>query len=314
MDKIIEVKDLKKSYGNFLAVKGISFDVVKGSLFAFLGTNGAGKSTTIDILSTLNSYDSGEVKIAGFDLKTQSNQIKSKIGVVFQDSVLDGNLTVKENLKIKAGLYYKSSKQAKIELQNVIETCDISNIWKKKYKALSGGQKRRVDIARALICKPEILFLDEPTTGLDPQTRKAIWNTIKKLQIDYNTTIFLTTHYMEEAAQADFITIIDAGQIIAQGTPFELKAKYTSEHIQIKPLNTVDAKDIILDYLTKNDYEFIIQNDYIDVKISDTKKAMSILIPIMYAIDSYQVLYGSMDDVFLNITGKELDSNETTTN
>ncbi|AZG68775.1 ABC transporter ATP-binding protein [Mycoplasma struthionis] len=305
MENIIEVKELRKSYGNFEAVKGISFTVKKGSLFAFLGTNGAGKSTTIDILCTLNKFNSGEVKISGIDLKTNVFEIKNKIGVVFQDSLLDKNLTIYDNLLIRAGFYYKNKKDIKAALDRVIENVSIKDILKKKYGSLSGGQRRKVDIARALINNPEILFLDEPTTGLDPQNRKHIWEIIKNLQSQNNMTIFLTTHYMEEAEKVDDVVIIDHGQIIATGTPFELRKKYSSEHIKIK--YPKEFEENLKIYFDQHKLEYEIKADYFDVNINSTKDSLTLLKPIENYIDSFEVLYGTMDDVFLNITGRMIE-------
>ena len=226
MNEIIKVSSLKKSYGNVKAVKGINFSVEKGSLFAFLGPNGAGKSTTIDILCTLNKFDDGRISIAGYDLQHESNEIRNRIGVVFQDNLMDKKLTVKENLMIRAGFYYNSKIKRKLAVSEATKYSEIEGFLHRDYGTLSGGQRRRVDIARALLNTPKILFLDEPTTGLDPQTRKHIWETVERLQKENNMTIFLTTHYMEEAAKADYVVVMDDGLIVAQGTPYELKEKY----------------------------------------------------------------------------------------
>ncbi|MDD3713041.1 MAG: ATP-binding cassette domain-containing protein, partial [Candidatus Izemoplasmatales bacterium] len=219
MEKIINVENLSKNYGEVKAVKGIDFYVEKGSLFAFLGPNGAGKTTTINILSTLISMDSGKVEINGIKLGEHEDLIRSSIGIVFQEGVLDPLLTIKENLEVRGSFYGISKDKLKERIESALEIAGITNIANRRYGILSGGQKRRADIARALINSPKILFLDEPTTGLDPQTRKNVWNTIMYLKNNENMTVFLTTHYMEEAEKADYVVIIDNGQIAAKGTP-----------------------------------------------------------------------------------------------
>ena len=304
MNDIITVSSLEKSFGKVKAVKGIDFSVKKGTLFAFLGPNGAGKSTTIDILCTLTKYDGGNVIIAGFDLKYDADKIRNSIGVVFQDSLMDKKLTVRENLMIRAGFYHKTKSQRKIAVQKAAKYTEIEEFIDRDYGTLSGGQRRRVDIARALLNTPKILFLDEPTTGLDPQTRKHIWQTVERLQTENEMTIFLTTHYMEEAAKADYVVVMDDGLIVAQGTPYQLKEQYSFEHIKIKVKE--DKENILKEYLDKKNLEWNTIAGFIDVKIKSTIDSLSILHPISDIIESFEVLYGTMDDVFLNITGKEL--------
>lgn len=304
MSDIITVSSLKKSFGKVKAVKGTEFSVKKGSLFAFLGPNGAGKSTTIDILCTLTKYDDGDVTIAGFDLDHDADKIRNSIGVVFQDNLMDKILTVRENLMIRAGFYHKTKAKRKMVVEEAARYCKIEEFMDREYGILSGGQRRRVDIARALLNTPEILFLDEPTTGLDPQTRKHIWETVKRLQDENDMTIFLTTHYMEEAAKADYVVVMDDGLIVAQGTPYELKEKYSYEHIKIKAKKNKEA--IVKEYLEQKKLEWIATSDFIDVKIKSTIDSLSILQPITDNVEGFEVLFGTMDDVFLNITGKEL--------
>lgn len=304
MSDIITVSSLKKSFGKVKAVKGIDFSVEKGSLFAFLGPNGAGKSTTIDILCTLNKYDDGDITIAGFDMEHEADKIRRSIGVVFQDNLMDKKLTVKENLMIRAGFYYKTKAKRRAAVNEAAKYSEIEEFIDRNYGTLSGGQRRRVDIARALLNTPKILFLDEPTTGLDPQTRKHIWETVERLQKENGMTIFLTTHYMEEAAKADYVVVMDDGFIVAQGTPYELKEKYSFEHIEIKA--KANAEDTVKEYLNQRNLEWTATADFIDVKIKSTLDSLSILQPIANIIESFEVLYGTMDDVFLNITGKEL--------
>ena len=304
MSDIITVSSLKKSFGKVNAVKGIDFTVRKGSLFAFLGPNGAGKSTTIDILCTLTKLDAGKIKIAGWDLERDADKIRRSIGVVFQDNLMDKKLTVRENLMIRAGFYHHSKAKRKTAVEEAARYSEIEDFIDRDYGTLSGGQRRRVDIARALLNTPKILFLDEPTTGLDPQTRKHIWETVERLQKENDMTIFLTTHYMEEAAKADYVVVMDSGLIVAQGTPFELKEKYSFEHIKIK--SKLNEEETLKDYLDDKKLEWTAISDYIDVKIRSTLESISILRPITDIIESFEVLHGTMDDVFLNITGKEL--------
>lgn len=302
MEKIIEVKNLKINYGKFAAVKDISFYVEQGKLFSFLGPNGAGKSTTIDTLCTLMKPSSGKVTIGGFDLQIDSQAIRQIIGVVFQDNVLDDLLTVRENLFIRAGLYKNDKATIKKAVEQAVSVTELDEFIDKPYGKLSGGQRRRADIARALINTPQILFLDEPTTGLDPQTRKSVWNTIRQLQIKTGMTIFLTTHYMEEAAESDYVIVIDHGEIAAKGTPTELKTRFASDTLRMSALDEAALRQIMDDL--KLDYTTI-AGEYI-VCLADTIEAIPILEKCQSCIRGFQVLQGTMDDAFIGITGKEL--------
>ncbi len=304
MSDIITVSSLVKSFGKVQAVKGVDFSVEEGILFAFLGPNGAGKSTTIDMLCTLTTCDSGKVNIAGYDLEKEAEKIRNSIGVVFQDNLMDKNLTARENLMIRAGFYHKSKTDRKNAVENAAKYAEIEEFMDRKYGTLSGGQRRRVDIARALLNTPRILFLDEPTTGLDPQTRKHIWETVERLQKENKMTIFLTTHYMEEAAKADYIVIIDDGRIVAQGTPYEMKEQYSYEHIRIKAKKGQEKS--LQKYLDERKAKWEAMTDFVDVRIASTLDALPLLQPVTDMVESFEVLYGTMDDVFLNITGKEL--------
>lgn len=303
MEKIIEVSNLKKSYGDVQAVKGISFDVEKGSLFAFLGINGAGKSTTIDMIATMLKPDSGEVKVGGHVLGMEDDAIRHEIGIVFQDSLLDPLLTVRENLMIRGSFYGMSKSEVKASVDKVTETVGLEEFINRRYGKLSGGQRRRADIARALINTPKILFLDEPTTGLDPQTRKSVWNTITSLREKSGMTVFLTTHYMEEAAQADYVTIMSKGEIIAQGTPIELKERYSSDMLKMKYADKAELeaklKELGADYI--EDVETI------NVKLDDTMQAIPIIEACKDLFVNFEVVNGTMDDAFLNATGTNLE-------
>ena len=299
MKKIIKVNNLVKNYGNFEAVKKISFDVIEGSLFAFLGPNGAGKSTTIDVLATLITKNDGDVTINDWKLGKDDSEIRNNIGVVFQNSVLDDLLTVKENLQVRGSFYGLKGKvlEERIKEASLITQCD--EFLNRYYGKLSGGQKRRADIARALINQPKILFLDEPTTGLDPKTRISVWKTIKEMQEKFKMTVFLTTHYMEEAANADKITIINKGEIIDEGSPYELKQKYTKDILKLhQPVKEVDK------YLSENSIDYLLDKNTIIVEMESANATIKILADLKKYISSFEVIHGNMDDVFLNIIGK----------
>lgn len=302
MENIIEVKNLHKSYKDIKAIKGISFYVEKGSLFAFLGPNGAGKSTTINILSTLIHMDSGEVIINDNLLGIDDNNIRKSIGIVFQDGVLDPLLTVWENIETRGKFYGITKKILKSRIENALEITGISELANRRYDTLSGGQKRRTDIARALVNRPKILFLDEPTTGLDPQTRKHVWDTVKQLQEKENMTVFLTTHYMEEAEGADYVVIIDEGEIAAKGTPTELKNIFSKDLLRIKPKDNQQLEQVF----KKEKVEFIKKNDLYLVKLENTKESIPLINLINENIESFEVLNGTMDDAFIEVTGKEI--------
>ncbi|WP_426349079.1 ATP-binding cassette domain-containing protein [Alloiococcus sp. CFN-8] len=302
MSKILQVNNLVKSYGKVQAVRGISFFAEEGKLFAFLGPNGAGKSTTIDILCTLLKPDGGEVIIDGKTLGSGDDEIRREIGVVFQDGVLDNLLTVRENLVTRGRLYGLNSKALAKAIKGAAEAAEVMDFIDRPYGKLSGGQRRRADIARALVNTPKILFLDEPTTGLDPQTKVSVWETIRRLQTDQGMTVFLTTHYMEEAAEADYITIIDHGKIAAKGTPYELRNEYSSDLIKIKPVDALKVEEL----LKKQGISYIHKSGILEGKLGSSKEAISILSQGEAFIESFEVIHGTMNDVFINITGKEI--------
>ena len=299
-NKIIEVRQLQKSYKDVKAVNKIDFYVEEGELFAFLGLNCVGKSTTIDMFCTFLKPDRGSIKINNYEVGKDDEKIKSLVGVVFQESVLDELLTVKENLITRSKLYNMSKDEFNKNLEEIADITGIREIINRQYRKLSGGQRRRVDIARALINKPKILFLDEPTTGLDPKTRKNVWDMIRTLQKDNNMTVFLTTHYMEEASKADYIVVMDKGVIAAKGTTDELKEKYAKDKMII--YFDDEKSDFIENYLKENNYEFFIQNNDITIEINTTLDSIKIIDDCRIYINSFEVIKGSMDDVFLNIT------------
>lgn len=293
--KSIEVHHLKKSYGDHLAVKGIDFSVEAGELFAFLGANGAGKSTTINILCMLLEADDGEVVIDGYDLKKHREVLKGRMGVVFQNGVLDDALTVEENLYVRASLYGLKKTKLKSIVRETITEMGLQDYADRRYGTLSGGQKRRTDIARALISRPRILFLDEPTAGLDPQAKREIWKKILTLKQEKQMTVFLTTHDMEEAMQADHIVIMDQGQIKAEGTPFVLRQQYTKDRLTIIP----KRQDWVLDIPHTVDRGALV------VELTCTLDAISILNRYQDEIADFEVTKGKLDDVLVRIIGKE---------
>ncbi len=302
MDKIIQIENLSKAYGDVQAVKGISFFVEKGKLFAFLGPNGAGKSTTIDIICTFLQPNAGTVRVNGYTLGKQDDLIRQSIGVVFQDGLLDSLLTVEENLYVRGSLYGLTGKALKEAVAYAITAVGIEPIAKRRYGKLSGGQRQRADIARALITKPQILFLDEPTTGLDPHTRRAVWDTIQTLQKSTGMTVFLTTHYMEEADSADYVIVIDNGQIAAKGTPTDLCQRYAQDKLL---LNCADM-DKVKAYLTQQGIGFTQVADNLIVPIRESFESLPIIDGCREHLHGFEVTVGSMDDAFLGITGKEL--------
>lgn len=299
MEKAIIVKGLKKSYKDVQAVKGISFDVDEGSLFAFLGVNGAGKSTTINILCTLLDADEGDVSICGLNLKTEAAAIRSRIGVVFQGSALDARLSVRENLSTRASFYGLSGEAKKKRLGELEELLELGDIMSRPYGKLSGGQRRRVDVARGLINSPRILFLDEPTTGLDPQTRRTVWKIVDRLRKSLKMTVFLTTHYMEEADGADKVVILDEGRVVAEGTPVELKNKYSNDCVKLY----APASDTIEERLDKMRFER--DNGCYKIYVADSAAARDFILKNSDILKDFEFVKGNMDDVFLNVTGKK---------
>lgn len=304
MRNIIEIEHLSKSFGEIKAVQDISFKVKEGELFAFLGVNGAGKSTTISIICSQLKKDAGAVTIDGYTLDGDGDidKIKNELGVVFQDSVLDKALSVRDNLQSRAALYGITGDAFKKRLAELSELLEFGDLLKRPVGKLSGGQRRRIDIARALLNQPKILILDEPTTGLDPQTRKTLWDVISTLREEKNMTVFLTTHYMEEAADADYVVILDSGKISAQGTPLELKNTYTGDFITIYGISEEQVQAL------GRPYEGI--RDAYRVSVSNTSAATELIIKHADIFKDYEITKGKMDDVFLAVTGKKLNGGE----
>lgn len=297
MAEILSVKHLSKSFGQLKAVDDLSFNVESGKLFAFLGQNGAGKSTTINMLIGTLERDGGEIVYAGDQTFTQ---FKEKIGVVFQNNILDNFLTVEENIKLYGRLYAENNERIKNRYEELAKLFEFKEFEKKKFKTLSGGQKRRVEVARALFNTPEILFLDEPTTGLDPKTRIDVWRVINKIRRDTGMTVFLTTHYMEETADAVEVVIIHNGKKIAEGTPSLLKEKYSADKIKIVPKNEEKFVSLLGDMpYTKiaDQFEFLSKNADEEIEFLSKMKDQ---------IKLFEVVKGSMDDVFLNAVGQTI--------
>ena len=298
MDNIIEIKNLYKSFGEIKAVNDLSFKVKAGELFAFLGENGAGKSTTISILCGYLQKDAGEVVIDGENLDQALSSVKTKLGVVVQNSVLDKPMTVYDNLKSRASLYGIFGEEFEKRVEELSALLDLKDLLKRTVGKLSGGQRRRIDIARALLHKPKILVLDEPTTGLDPQTRKSVWSVVEKLRKDENMTVFLTTHYMEEAAEADYIVILDHGQIAAEGTPLQLKNAYARDYVTIYGVPKAEIERLGKPYTQ-------IRDAY-RISIFDTAEATELILKNPELFKNYEITKGKMDDVCLSVTGKTL--------
>lgn len=296
MENIIEIEHLYKNFGDVKAVDDLSLKVKTGELYAFLGVNGAGKSTTISIICGTLAKTSGSVKVCGADENNFDNA-KKELGVVFQSSVLDKALSVRDNLKFRASLYGITGEKFEARLKELDDLLHFSEFINRPVGKLSGGQKRKIDVARALIHKPKLLILDEPTTGLDPMTRKTLWEVIYSLQKSTRMTVFLTTHYMEEAAEADYVVIIDHGKIAAEGTPLELKNKYTGDFITLYTNDENAVKSL------GKPYESV--QDGFRIAVKNTEEATSLIVARPELFRDYEIIKGKMDDVFIAVTGKK---------
>ncbi len=311
LDYAVIIEDLVKSYNEVKAVNGISFRVARGSLFAFLGVNGAGKSTTINILCSILKKDSGKVYVNGYDLDTQAAFIRNETGIVFQTSVLDMGLTVKQNLEIRASFYSMSKEEKKKTVDSIVQMLELQPILNRTVKNLSGGQMRRVDIARAMVHRPKLLILDEPTTGLDPKTRLNVWALIDRIRTETGMTVFLTTHYLEEAEKATEVVIMDKGNIIAHGSPNELKNLYSSDNVVC-----YRSQDDAFEERLKKDgriFSYDAEHKAYKIAIKNTLDAKKTIADYDEYLSDIEIIKGTMDDVFLNVTGykdvKKEDSN-----
>lgn len=298
MENVITIENLSKSFGEVKAVRNLSFRVKEGELFAFLGVNGAGKSTTINIICGQLAKDGGKVVVNGNDLDEGSSEIRKDLGVVFQNSVLDSALSVEDNLESRAALYGITGEAFKLRLEELAELLEFKDLLKRTLGKLSGGQRRRIDVARALLHKPKILILDEPTTGLDPQTRKNLWQVVYDLRKRENMTVFLTTHYMEEAADADYVVILDGGEISAEGSPLKLKNDYVGDYITLYGAEEETVKTF--------GYKYEKIKDAYRLSVPDVKSATDLIIKYPEVFTDYEIVKGKMDDVFLAVTGKKL--------
>ncbi|MCL2574139.1 MAG: ATP-binding cassette domain-containing protein [Defluviitaleaceae bacterium] len=301
-NSIIQVKNFVKRYGDFEAVKNISFDVEKGSIFAFLGPNGAGKSTTINTLCTIFEKTSGELIIDNKDVSREKNAVRQTIGVVFQENTLDKKMTVEENLKMHCVFYKVPKSEVNERIDFVLKLVELSDWRKKSVSTLSGGMMRRVEIARGLMHYPKVLFLDEPTTGLDPQTRSHVWEYVLKLQKEKDITIFLTTHYMDEAEHADDVAIMDHGKIIAHDTPFGLKKQYTKDRAYVTTTDAAKFEGL----LKQQSINFETREKYHRVDVDDNSKFLHVLAECRESITDMELRKGTLNDVFLDITGREI--------
>ncbi len=302
MNDLIKISGLNKSFGEVHAVNDLSFRVKEGELFAFLGVNGAGKSTTINIICGQLKKDGGEVEICGTDLDRDPDGIKRQLGVVFQGSGLDKDLTVKDNLESRAALYGIYGKEFRTRLDELAALLDFKDLLNRTLGKLSGGQKRRIDIARALLHRPKLLILDEPTTGLDPQTRSLLWKVIADLRRENGMTVFLTTHYMEEAADADYVVILDHGKIAAEGMPVELKNRFTGDYITLYGITEDKVKTLGVPYVALR--------NACRISVPDTAAATGMIVAHPDVFTDYEITKGRMDDVFLAVTGKKLTGDE----
>lgn len=297
MKNIVEVKQLNKSYHGKMVVKELSFSMKENEFLALLGPNGAGKSTTISILCSLLDFDSGDIKVCGFTLGKEDLKIRKHIGIVFQNSVLDNILSVHKNLRLRCGFYGLNKKEANARVEQLSKLCGLDDFIYQKVSTLSGGQRRKVDIARALIPKPSLLILDEPTTGLDPNSRVQIWKTIEKLRAEEAMSILLTTHYMEEAEKADKIIIVNHGEIVIQGSVEQLIQQYVKGVLKLY----TDNRSLLQSVLEKHQINYHLYFEHIEINLMSTRRALSILQRVEPYINHFEMKLGSLEDVFLSI-------------
>jgi len=305
---IIEVENLSKHFGQLTAVDTVSFEVSEGEIFGFLGPNGAGKTTTINILCTLLTPTSGRASVNGYDVVRQRNKVRRSIGLVFQEPTLDEYLTAEQNLRFHAYAYGVPKGLREERISELLELVELSDRRKAKVRTYSGGMKRRLEVARGLLHRPQVLFLDEPTLGLDPQTRRHIWDYIQALRQQDNLTIFLTTHYMDEAEICDRISIIDQGRIIALATPDNLKDALGGDVVTLTAENNEAAS---LELKERYDLSPLIENGTIVFTISQGEKFLPKLIGSFQSrLVSISVHRPTLDDVFLKLTGHAIRDRE----
>jgi ABC-2 type transport system ATP-binding protein len=306
----VVVRDLEKRYGEVQAVAGINFEVAPGETFGFLGPNGAGKSTTISILCTLVDPTGGHATVAGYDVVAQRGQVRRNIGLVFQDTTLDTYLTAEQNLRFHAELYGVPKNLVAERMKQVLEMVGLWERRTSRVATFSGGMKRRLEIARGLLHSPRVLFLDEPTVGLDPQTRSSIWTYINELRQREDITIFLTTHYMDEAEHCDRIGIIDQGQIVVLDTPEALKESVGKDRVQIQ---TADDARAIAEIAEKFGVEAAVHDDAVTLAVAGGEEFVPRLFQgLSVPIKSVNIARPSLDDVFLTYTGRTIRDAEAT--
>lgn len=298
---IVTVEGLAKRYGSVQALGGISFTVRRGSLFSLLGVNGAGKSTAINILCSILQKDKGAVSVCGFDLDTRADEIKKRVGVVFQATVLDDLLSVKDNLLTRAAFYGLRGAALRDRLRALTEMLELGDILNRPFGKLSGGQRRRADIARGLLNNPELLILDEPTTGLDPHTRRNVWELVRTLQREQGLTVLLTTHYMEEAEGSDRVVILDAGKVVADATPVRLKNDYSRSYLYL-----YGERAQLCAALAALGIPFEETAGGVRLAMKDASAARAFLQEHAALCGDFEFRKGDMDDVFLAVTGKQL--------
>ena len=296
----IEIKNLTKKYGKFYAVDNLGFEIKQGDFVGFLGVNGAGKSTTVNMLSTILTPDAGDAYLCGYKLGKEDMEIRKSIGVVYQSNVLDDLFSVKENIVTRSKMLGLDNATINSRLADLSEILKLSDIMDKRYRVLSGGQKRRCEIAFALMHSPKILFLDEPTTGLDPATRVDVWDAVEMLRANTDMTVFLTTHYMEEAQAADKIIIINKGKKVAEGTPFELKERFAKDSLKL--YFDENRRGQVLDIIGKDN---LVTTSYGGcVEANNPFAAAEAAGKLKGIIDGFEIIQGKMDDVFLNVTNE----------
>ena len=296
----IEVTGLTKRYREKVAVDDISFAVADGGVFAFVGTNGAGKSTTIGCLTTVLPFDSGKVRVRGHDVRRNGERVREVIGVVFQDSLLDSALTVRENLRLRGHLSRVARTSLDAKIAQLSDLIGLEEFLDRRYGKLSGGQRRRVDIARALLHEPEVLFLDEPTAGLDPASRSLVWSTLHELSARGDLTIFLTTHYLEETEEAARVCIIDDGRIIADDTPASLRARHSRSVLTV----TTDDPDGLIAAARATGADPARSGPSVVIGVADADVARRLLSAHGDHVRDFEFRHGRMDDVFLALTGR----------
>ncbi|ASJ07450.1 ATP-binding cassette domain-containing protein [Thermococcus pacificus] len=304
----IEVENLVKKYGDFEAVKGISFKVRRGEIFAFLGPNGAGKTTTVHVLTTLLKPTSGKVFVAGHDVVAEPNEVRRKIGIVFQDPSLDRELTAYENMYLHGRIYGLGGNELREKIEKLLKFVELWDFRDRQVKTFSGGMRRRLELARSLLHEPEVLFLDEPTVGLDPQTRAHIWDYIRVMKEEHNMTIFLTTHYMDEAEMlADRIAIMDHGKIIAEGTAEELKKLIGNDVVYLKLEGPEEIRCLKADFIRGCK---LLPDGRVALEVENAAEALPRLFELAKerGVKILEVTYHrpTLNDVFLHLTGREI--------